>query len=47
MQEMKYVRPEIEVRGKQKEDIPIGYQKIKYHIIFNINWVKNSAEKHD
>ena len=36
MQEMKKVRPEFEVWEKRKEDLPIGYQEIKCHMIFDI-----------
>ena len=33
---MKSVRPEFEVWGKRKEYLPIGYQEIKCHMIFDI-----------
>ena len=36
MQEMKNVRPAFEVWGNRKEALPIGYQKIKCHMIFDI-----------
>ena len=36
MQEMKNVGPAFEVWGKLKEDLTIGYQEIKYHMIFEI-----------
>ena len=33
---MKNFRPAFEVWGKQKEDLPIGYKEIKFHMIFDI-----------
>ena len=36
MHEMKNVRPAFEVWGKLKEDLPISYQEIKCHMIFDI-----------
>ena len=41
MQEMKIVRPAFEVRGKRKEDLPIGYKQIKCHMIFDIKLGEN------
>ena len=45
MQEMKNVRLAFEVWGKRKEDIPIGYQEIKCHIIFDIKLGENFRKK--
>ena len=36
MKEMKNVRPALEVFEKHKKDIPIGYQQIKCHMIFDV-----------
>ena len=45
MQEMKNVRPEFERWGRQKEDLPIGYQEIKCHMIFEIKLGENLGKK--
>ena len=45
MQEMKNVRPEFERWGRQKEDLPIGYQEIKCHMIFEIKLGENLRKK--
>ena len=45
MQEMKKVRPAFEVWEKLKEDLSIGYQEIKYHIIFDIKLDENFCRK--
>ena len=42
---MKNVRPEFEVWEKRKEDVPIGYQEIKCHIIFDIKLGENFRRK--
>ena len=34
-----------EVWGKQKEDLPIGYQEIKFHSIFDIKLVEKFRRK--
>ena len=36
MKEMKNVHPAFEFFEKHKEDIPIGYQQIKCHMIFDV-----------
>ena len=41
MKEMKNVRPAFKVFEKRKEDIPIGYQKIKCHMIFDVKLGEN------
>ena len=45
MKEMKNVRPAFEVFEKRKEDIPIGYQHIKCHIIFDVKLGENFIRK--
>ena len=45
MQEMKNVIPAFEIWVKLKEDIPISYQEIKYHIIFDIKLGENFRRK--
>ena len=45
MQEMKKVRPDFEVWEKRKEDIPITYQEIKFHMIFDIKLGKIFCRK--
>ena len=45
MQEMKNARPAIELWGKRKEDLPIGYQEIKSHMIFDIKLGENFRRK--
>ena len=41
MKEMQNVRPDFEVFEKRKEDIPIGYQQIKCHMIFDVKLGEN------
>ena len=41
IKEMKNVRPAFEVFEKLKEDIPIGYQQIKCHMIFDVKLGEN------
>ena len=36
MKKMKKMRPALKVFQKHKEDIPIGYQQIKCHMIFDV-----------
>ena len=45
MKEMKNVRPAFEVFKKLKEDIPIGYQQIKCHMIFDVKLGENFRRK--
>ena len=45
MKEIKIVRPEFEVWGKRKEDLPIGYQELKCHMIFDIKLGENFRSK--
>ena len=45
MKEMKNVRPAFEVWGKLKEYLPIGYQEIKCHTIFDIKVGENFCIK--
>ena len=45
MKEMKNVRPAFEVFEKCKEDIPIGYQQIKCHMIFDVKLGENFRRK--
>ena len=45
MQEIKNFRPAFEVWGKRKEDLPIGYQEIKCHVIFDIKMGENFRRK--
>ena len=45
MQEMKKVRSAFEVWEKQKEDLPIGYQEIKFYMNFNIKLGENFRRK--
>ena len=45
MKEMKNVRTAFEVFDKRKEDIPIGYQQIKCHIIFDVKLGENFSRK--
>ena len=45
MKEMKNVRPSFEVFKKRKEDIPIGYQQIKCHMIFDVKLGDNFRSK--
>ena len=42
---MKYVRPEFEVFEGRKEDLPIGYQIIKCHMIFDVKLGENFRRK--
>ena len=42
---MKNVIPAFEVWGKLKEDLPICYQEIKYHMIFDIKLGENFRRK--
>ena len=42
---MNNVRPAFEVFEKRKEDIPIGYQQIKCHMIFDIKLGENFRRK--
>ena len=42
---MKNVRPAFEVFEKRKEDIPIGYQHIKCHMIFDVKLGENFRRK--
>ena len=45
LQEMKNVRPALEVYEGKKEDLPPGYQQIKYHMIFYIKLGENFRRK--
>ena len=45
LQEMKNVRPAFEVLEGRKEDIPIGYQMIKSHMIFDVKLEENFRRK--
>ena len=45
MKEMKNVQPSFEVFKKHKEDIPIGYQQIKCHMIFDVKPGENFRRK--
>ena len=45
MQEMENIGPAFEVWGKRKYGLPIGYQEIKFHIIFDIKLGKNFRRK--
>ena len=45
MKDMKNVRPLFEVFKKRKEEIPIGYQHIKYHMIFDVKLGENFRRK--
>ena len=45
MKEMKNVRPALGVFEKLKEDIPIGYQQIKFHLIFDVKLGENFRRK--
>ena len=45
MIEMKNVRPAFEVFEGQKSDIPIGYQEIKCHMIFDVKLGENFRRK--
>ena len=45
MKEIKNVRPAFEVFEKRKEDIPIGYQHIKCHMIFDVKLGENFRRK--
>ena len=45
MKEMKNVRLAFEVFEKRKEDIPIGYQQIKSHMIFDVKLGENFRRK--
>ena len=38
---MKNVRPALEAYDGNKEDLPLGYQQIKFHIIFDIKLGEN------
>ena len=42
---MKNVRSAFKVWGKRKEDLPIGYQEIKFHMIFDIKLGENFRRK--
>ena len=45
MKEINNVRPSFEVLEKFKEDIPIGYQHIKCHMIFDVKLGENFRRK--
>ena len=45
IKEMKNVRPAFELFDKHKEDIPIGYQHIKCHMIFDVKLGENFRRK--
>ena len=45
MKEMKNVWPAFEVFEKWKEDIPIGYQQIKCHMIYDVKLGENFRRK--
>ena len=45
MKEMKNIRTAFEVFDKRKEDIPIGYQQIKCHMIFDVKLGENFRRK--
>ena len=45
MEEMNNVRPAFEAFEGNKEDLPIGFQQITCHMIFNIKLVKNFRRK--
>ena len=45
MKEMKNLQPDFKVFEKRKEDIPIGYQEIKCHMIFDVKLSENFRRK--
>ena len=45
MKEMKNARPAFEVSEKRMEDIPIGYQQIKCHMIVDVKLGENFRRK--
>ena len=45
LQEMKNVHPLFKAYGGNKEDLPLGYQQIKFHMIFDIKLGKNFRRK--
>ena len=45
MKEMKNVQQAFEAFKGNKEDLPIGFQKITFHMIFDIKLVKNFQSK--
>ena len=45
LKEMKNVRPAFEAWEKSKEDIPIGFQEIKCHLIFDVKMGENFRRK--
>jgi hypothetical protein len=42
---MKNIRPAFERREKTEGELPVGYQKIKCHFVFNIKMGKNFRQK--
>ena len=46
MKEMRNVRPAFEKSEKSKKDLPVGYQKIKCHFVFDIKGERTSGGKH-
>ena len=45
VQEMGNVRSAFQVHEGNNVDLPIGYQKIKYHMIFDVNMGENFRQK--
>ena len=45
LQEMKKIRPAFKVFKGRKEDLPIGYQMIKCHMIFDVKLDENFKKK--
>ena len=45
MKEMKNLQPDFKVFEKRKEDIPIGCQQIKCHMIFDVKLGENFRRK--
>ena len=45
VQEMGNVRPALQVQDGTKDDLPIGYQQIKCHMIFDVNMGENFRRK--
>ena len=45
LKEMRNVRPAFEKWEKSEKDLPVGYQKIKCHFVFDIKMGENSRRK--
>ena len=45
MKEMKKVRPAFELYEGDKESLPVGYQEIKCHLIFDVKLGENFRRK--